>query len=311
MEAAIRDRLGSELAAVTDIELVIESDAVVADHRDDPAGLYPVLEAVVREHDPDGVPLPAMAPYATDAKHLLDLGVPTFGFSPMRQPPDETYLEPLARGRRARVPRGPPLGPARPLRCRPEVLRMTFSTRARRLGLAAGTTLVLAFVRSPRRSPLTTRSTSSASSSSPPQITVAIGDTVTWEVTESIGSPHSVTSGAPGGPDIGAEFDSGDDGLAGRGRDVRAHLRDGGDVRLLLHRPRRIDERCRSSSRKPARAEAPARRRAGANAVERTAERSAGHPREPRDPSPRRDPCRCPRRVCFGAAAVWRRMNPA
>jgi acetylornithine deacetylase/succinyl-diaminopimelate desuccinylase-like protein len=92
MEAAIRDRLGPELSAVTDIELVIESDAVVADHQD-AAGLYPVLEAVIRAHDPEGVPLPAMAPYSTDAKHLLELGVSTFGFSPMRQPPDETYLE--------------------------------------------------------------------------------------------------------------------------------------------------------------------------------------------------------------------------
>ena len=92
MEASIRTRLGPELAAVTDVELVIESDAVVADHRA-ADGLYPILAAVIREHDPDGVPLPAMAPYSTDAKHLLDLGVPTFGFSPLRQPPDETYLE--------------------------------------------------------------------------------------------------------------------------------------------------------------------------------------------------------------------------
>ena len=34
-----------------------------------------------------------MAPFGTDAKHLAALGVPTFGFSPLRQPPDETYLE--------------------------------------------------------------------------------------------------------------------------------------------------------------------------------------------------------------------------
>ena len=34
-----------------------------------------------------------MAPFSTDAKHLQDLGVPTFGFSPLRQPRGETYLE--------------------------------------------------------------------------------------------------------------------------------------------------------------------------------------------------------------------------
>ncbi len=91
-DARIRQLLGPELSAVTDVELLIGTDAVVADHQD-PEGLYPILEAVVRDHDPDGVPLPAMAPFSTDAKHLLDLGVPTFGFSPLRQPPGETYLD--------------------------------------------------------------------------------------------------------------------------------------------------------------------------------------------------------------------------
>jgi acetylornithine deacetylase/succinyl-diaminopimelate desuccinylase-like protein len=92
MEARIRERLGPELAAVTDIEVMVASDALVAPF-DDPAGLYPVLEAAIRAGDPEGVPLPVMAPFGTDAKHLSGLGVPTFGFSPLRQPPDETYLE--------------------------------------------------------------------------------------------------------------------------------------------------------------------------------------------------------------------------
>ena len=92
MEATIRRLLGPELAGVTDIELVIATEPIVAPY-DDPDGLYPLLADVLRAHDPDGVPLPVMAPFGTDAKHLLDLGVPTFGFSPLRQPPEETYLE--------------------------------------------------------------------------------------------------------------------------------------------------------------------------------------------------------------------------
>jgi acetylornithine deacetylase/succinyl-diaminopimelate desuccinylase-like protein len=92
MEARIRERLGPELSAATDIEVVVDSDALVAPY-DDPAGLYPILEAVIRDHDPDGIPVPAMAPFGTDAKHLQALGVPTFGFSPLRQPPGETYIE--------------------------------------------------------------------------------------------------------------------------------------------------------------------------------------------------------------------------
>jgi acetylornithine deacetylase/succinyl-diaminopimelate desuccinylase-like protein len=92
IEGRIRERLGPELSDVTDIEIVITSDAVVHAY-DDPDGLFPILEAVIREHDPDGIPVPAMAPFGTDAKHLVDLGVPTFGFSPLRQPVGETYIE--------------------------------------------------------------------------------------------------------------------------------------------------------------------------------------------------------------------------
>ena len=92
MEALVRERLGPELSAVTDIDLVVDSDPLVAGY-DDPDGLFPILEAVIRDHDPDGIPVPAMAPFGTDAKHIVDLGVPTFGFSPLRQPPGETYIE--------------------------------------------------------------------------------------------------------------------------------------------------------------------------------------------------------------------------
>jgi acetylornithine deacetylase/succinyl-diaminopimelate desuccinylase-like protein len=92
MAARIRERLGPELAAVTDIDLIIASEAIVQPY-EDPTGLYPILEAVVREHDPEGTPVPAMAPFGTDAKHLQELGVSVFGFSPLRQPPEETYLD--------------------------------------------------------------------------------------------------------------------------------------------------------------------------------------------------------------------------
>lgn len=92
MHARIIDRLGPELASRTEVELIIATDAVVAEY-DDPDGLFPVLAATIRDHDPEGVPLPVMAPFGTDAKHLLALGVPTFGFSPLRQPPGETYLD--------------------------------------------------------------------------------------------------------------------------------------------------------------------------------------------------------------------------
>jgi acetylornithine deacetylase/succinyl-diaminopimelate desuccinylase-like protein len=55
--------------------------------------LYDLLEATVRAHDPEGVPVPGMPPFATDAKHLARLGVPTYGFSPLRLEKDERFLE--------------------------------------------------------------------------------------------------------------------------------------------------------------------------------------------------------------------------
>jgi acetylornithine deacetylase/succinyl-diaminopimelate desuccinylase-like protein len=39
------------------------------------------------------VPLPFLAPFATDAKHLARIGVPTYGFSPLQTGPGDGLLE--------------------------------------------------------------------------------------------------------------------------------------------------------------------------------------------------------------------------
>ena len=90
MRAEIIDRLGPDLARICTIELVAAAPAVVAS-TDSP--LYRVLEQAVRDHDPDGVPIPVMAPFSTDNKTLARLGVPAYGFSPLQLEPDEAYLE--------------------------------------------------------------------------------------------------------------------------------------------------------------------------------------------------------------------------
>jgi acetylornithine deacetylase/succinyl-diaminopimelate desuccinylase-like protein len=90
LRAAIRERLGPELAAACEIEPINTGRAVEAP-LDDP--LYELLERTLRDHDPDGVPLPAIAPWATDAKHTAKLGVPTYGFAPLRLPSEERFLE--------------------------------------------------------------------------------------------------------------------------------------------------------------------------------------------------------------------------
>lgn len=90
MRAEIDDRLGPDLLSACDIELVTSAPAVVAP-ADSP--LYAVLAQAVRDHDPDGYPIPVMAPFSTDNKSLAKLGVPAYGFSPLRLEPDEAYLE--------------------------------------------------------------------------------------------------------------------------------------------------------------------------------------------------------------------------
>jgi len=90
MDAIVRERLGPELLAVSTIELVIAADPVVAPTD---GALYQILAQAIREHDPDGVPVPIMAPFSTDAKHLVSLGVPSYGFSPLRQERDETFID--------------------------------------------------------------------------------------------------------------------------------------------------------------------------------------------------------------------------
>jgi acetylornithine deacetylase/succinyl-diaminopimelate desuccinylase-like protein len=55
--------------------------------------LYDLLCDTVRAHDPEGIPVPVMAPFATDAKWTVELGIPTYGFSPLRLEPGERFLE--------------------------------------------------------------------------------------------------------------------------------------------------------------------------------------------------------------------------
>ncbi len=93
-EPAMRDeivrRLGPDLARAAEIELVIFGPPVESSPD---STLYAVLEATIRDHDRDGIPLPVMAPFATDAKHTAKLDIPTYGFSPLRLAADERFLE--------------------------------------------------------------------------------------------------------------------------------------------------------------------------------------------------------------------------
>jgi acetylornithine deacetylase/succinyl-diaminopimelate desuccinylase-like protein len=90
MRATVLERIGPELAAACDIDLVIHAPPV-----DAPAegALYETMVATLRDHDPEGIPVPFMVQFATDAKHTAALDVPTYGFSPLRfSPTGEEFL---------------------------------------------------------------------------------------------------------------------------------------------------------------------------------------------------------------------------
>ena len=90
MRAELIERLGPALAGVCLIELIIFGAPVEAPAH---GPLFDLLVSTIRGHDPEGIPLPVMAPFATDAKHTENLGVPTYGFSPLKLDPDERFLE--------------------------------------------------------------------------------------------------------------------------------------------------------------------------------------------------------------------------
>jgi plastocyanin len=85
---------------------------------------------------------------------------------------------------------------------------MTFVHRSRRFVLVGGLLLVTMALAAPVLA-ATIKVNIEDKTFTPAEIVVAAGDTVTWTVTKSIDEPHTVTSGESGGADVGKEFDSG------------------------------------------------------------------------------------------------------
>jgi acetylornithine deacetylase/succinyl-diaminopimelate desuccinylase-like protein len=90
IEATVAARIEPELWRHCAIEVMSHGEPVEQplDHP-----LLALLADVLRAHDPAAVPVPMLAPFATDAKHTARLGIPTYGFSPLRLDPDEPFLE--------------------------------------------------------------------------------------------------------------------------------------------------------------------------------------------------------------------------
>jgi acetylornithine deacetylase/succinyl-diaminopimelate desuccinylase-like protein len=90
MRAEVERRIGPDLMPACTIERLAWGEPV-----ESPAEgpLWDELVRTLRDHDPDAIPLPVIAPFATDAKATAMVGTPTYGFSPLRLDPDERFLE--------------------------------------------------------------------------------------------------------------------------------------------------------------------------------------------------------------------------
>ena len=89
MEAELRERIGEDLWRACD---VVTTQFGIPLEQPLPHPLFDLCVETLLRHDPDGVPIPIMVPFATDAKHTTRLGIPTYGFSPLRLDADESFL---------------------------------------------------------------------------------------------------------------------------------------------------------------------------------------------------------------------------
>jgi acetylornithine deacetylase/succinyl-diaminopimelate desuccinylase-like protein len=102
----------SEQDFLREIRRQIGDEAVVEVMASQPPVVTPVdtpmfrcLAAVIRTHDPQGIPLPAMIPGFTDAKAYSKLGTKYYGFSPVRfEANDGISFAALYHGKDERIP---------------------------------------------------------------------------------------------------------------------------------------------------------------------------------------------------------------
>lgn len=97
------DDMISELRALLGSEMELE----IVRHEPCPPepdmGLFDTLADILREADPGGTPGPLVLAGVTDARHFSCLGIHTYGFTPMKMPPD-LGLWRLAHGIDERIP---------------------------------------------------------------------------------------------------------------------------------------------------------------------------------------------------------------
>jgi acetylornithine deacetylase/succinyl-diaminopimelate desuccinylase-like protein len=99
-QAALLAELGQVVGPDAAVEAVVTLPAV---EWPTDAEIVKLMFEAVRRADPDGTPTPMMITPGTDAKALAELGIPCYGFAPLRLDPDVPFLS-LFHGHDERVP---------------------------------------------------------------------------------------------------------------------------------------------------------------------------------------------------------------
>jgi acetylornithine deacetylase/succinyl-diaminopimelate desuccinylase-like protein len=92
-----------ELRSLADVEMDLE----VVRHDPGPPEpdmtLFPTLGTVLRELDPDAIPMPLLLPAVSDARLFARLGIQTYGFLPMQLPAEMRFMD-LVHAENERLP---------------------------------------------------------------------------------------------------------------------------------------------------------------------------------------------------------------
>lgn len=97
------DDIVKELRGIIGPEPEIEVNRYDSGPPEPDMGLFKTLGDILREADPEGIPLPLLFTAVTDARFFAQLGIQTYGFTPMVLPPDLPFTQ-LAHGADERIP---------------------------------------------------------------------------------------------------------------------------------------------------------------------------------------------------------------
>ncbi len=88
------ERMAGELRHVLGgaVEIAYETEGLPAGGEPD-MSLFPLLADLIREMDPDGIPIPFLLPAVTDGRWFAQLGIQHCGFLPMRLPEDFVFQQ--------------------------------------------------------------------------------------------------------------------------------------------------------------------------------------------------------------------------